>query len=115
MRNILKLIFLFGILTINLIINIIFTSNVPMRVTNGDILYSLVFSLIILAIVFWISKSKLNNSFVKIIIYIFLVFWMLNLINLVEMPGEKSYILNIIQITTCVISLLIVRVKKERE
>ena len=56
MRNILKLIFLFGILTINLIINIIFTSNVPMRVTNGDILCSLVFSLIILAIILWIRN-----------------------------------------------------------
>lgn len=111
-----KIILLVILLFMQYITTLIFKSDIPMNITNEDIICSLFIVSLIQTITMIIDKNYKN--LLRILIIFFIV-WLIDTIHLINFIGEKNYILNIIGIypisinlVYCICKLKSVKIKK---
>ncbi|WP_268059550.1 hypothetical protein [Clostridium brassicae] len=87
---------LFLVLSIQFILEIIFTGDIPMRVDIWDITYIVLFYIIGFLVIFIKNKNAQYKSTI-IISSMFAIIWSISLINLILCPCKyKSYVIDIL-------------------
>lgn len=99
------------LLLLQYFISILFKSDIPMNITDGDIISSIVITFVIQLINIFLllnncSKDSKNNGFTVISFIFFLMIWLLDTIHLIKFQGPKEYILNVIGIYTVLMNII---------